>query len=419
MVLAFVLGRVAAAADAQQQLSRAAQSGDVARVRALLADPATAPASMLEPRRVLCDLMESSFDPRDDSFLARPQHADTALALLSVEASAQVRTPCHGGRTVLYYAVLLMLPSLVRELLARGADPLAPMPSEESGSLFTMALRDSADAAPCCLALLRSEHLSAATVRALLLQRDEDGAQALFYACLSANAPLTKEMLARGADPSARNRRGNTPLSEATQTNCTECVVLLLGAGAAPDVHNDDHNGQMHGSTPLAEAVMLGFEAIAALLLGAGADPNALSSAGHSPLDWLACEGDKPFAPAMRARLARHGGAAGTGGAVNCTRLEEAGDEEEGGFAGKKSRAERECEGLLLRGVTRSSPEYKACHKKFTSPEEVACLDAHGSKDSPRYKDCVAAAEAAEVRQHEDEGEEEEVREEEEGGREL
>ena len=32
MVLAFVLGRVAAAADAQQQLSRAAQSGDVARV---------------------------------------------------------------------------------------------------------------------------------------------------------------------------------------------------------------------------------------------------------------------------------------------------------------------------------------------------------------------------------------------------
>ena len=83
--------------------------------------------------------------------------------------------------------------------------------------------------------------------------------------------------------------------------------------------------------------------------------------------------------------------------------------------------------------------------KAFTTPEEEACLHAHGSKDAQRYKDCVAAAQAAvaaaavtaeaaaaataaeaaaateaddEVREREEEGEEERE-EEEEGGREL
>jgi len=67
-------------------------------------------------------------------------------------------------------------------------------------------------------------------------------------------------LLARGADPGARQQAGWTPLHAAAQQGDEEVARLLLARGAAPRVPNDD------GTTPLDLARAQGHTALVALL---------------------------------------------------------------------------------------------------------------------------------------------------------
>ena len=81
------------------------------------------------------------------------------------------------------------------------------------------------------------------------------------HAAVAARLPhLVAALLARGADPGARQQAGWTPLHAAAQQGDEEVARLLLARGAAPRVPNDD------GTTPLDLARAQGHTALVALL---------------------------------------------------------------------------------------------------------------------------------------------------------
>ncbi|MFA5963877.1 MAG: ankyrin repeat domain-containing protein [Sphingomonas sp.] len=75
-------------------------------------------------------------------------------------------------------------------------------------------------------------------------------------------------LLARGADPNAKDGEGNTPLILASSTGGTGMVDLLVKGGANVDLANG------RGETPLIRAVQRRDLAMVRALLAAGADPD-------------------------------------------------------------------------------------------------------------------------------------------------
>ena len=57
----------------------------------------------------------------------------------------------------------------------------------------------------------------------------------LHYACVDGNVQKIRSLLDAGADPSASDANGWTPLHFAAQANCAEGARLLIDAGAAID----------------------------------------------------------------------------------------------------------------------------------------------------------------------------------------
>lgn len=94
------------------------------------------------------------------------------------------------------------------------------------------------------------------------------------------NLPLLKQLLAAGADPSARIDEVSrwTVLQLATQTGRAACVEALLAAGANPDATNID------GETALHIAAGWGHPCCTLALLAAGANPNEETPHGVVPL---------------------------------------------------------------------------------------------------------------------------------------
>jgi hypothetical protein len=98
-----------------------------------------------------------------------------------------------------------------------------------------------------------------------------------------------------GAEPSAVDGRGRTPLHHAAMQRDRAAAALLLAAGAAVDARD------ARESTPLHLAALFGRSDVAALLLDAGADIEARDGAGRSPL-WLGVGSGQPMARFLRAR---------------------------------------------------------------------------------------------------------------------
>lgn len=96
-------------------------------------------------------------------------------------------------------------------------------------------------------------------------------------ATVEAGVRIMKRLLARKANPRARNNNGATPLQFAANRRL-ELALLLLEAGA--DVNAAD----MNGSTPLHLAAHGGNKAAAQLLLDRGANVNAEEMGGVTPL---------------------------------------------------------------------------------------------------------------------------------------
>ena len=102
--------------------------------------------------------------------------------------------------------------------------------------------------------------------------------QALIAEAYRRNSDHVAGLLAQGADPNARDSRGNTVLAEAVQLGNGPVVALLLQRKADPNVRNGA------GFTPLGIATAESGLATMHLLLAHGANPNAPQRGGVTPL---------------------------------------------------------------------------------------------------------------------------------------
>lgn len=113
---------------------------------------------------------------------------------------------------------------------------------------------------------------------AIVASRSGDGFTPLHLAAFFGQAEAVAFLLERGADVDAVGTgwMTGTALHAAASGRHPEVIVLLLGAGGAPDTR------QSGGWTPLHAAAMNGDERSTRLLLEAGADPAARNDDGVS-----------------------------------------------------------------------------------------------------------------------------------------
>ena len=96
------------------------------------------------------------------------------------------------------------------------------------------------------------------------------------------NPGVIAALLDAGADPSARDKDGKTPLHDAARSNQNpDVIAALLDAGADPSARDKD------GKTPLHDAARSNQNPdVIAALLDAGADPSARDEDGRTPWDF-------------------------------------------------------------------------------------------------------------------------------------
>jgi ankyrin repeat protein len=177
---------------------------------------------------------------------------------------------------------------MVRLLLAKGANPLARdrnrlTPLHSVAGVVCYTAHDG-------LKLVKAAELlinAGVAVNA----GDEDGDTPLHYAVNESG--MVRLLLAKGADPLARNRYGATPLHSAADFVChtaregletVKAAELLINVGAAVNA------GDENGDTPLHYAVNRSNEGMARLLIAKGADPLARNRYGRTP---FRCASDK------------------------------------------------------------------------------------------------------------------------------
>ena len=164
------------------------------------------------------------------------------------------------------------------------------------------------DVRPLLMAIATSDHRGAVAlldadpslVTTGVARRDEfflaerlaqiyEGDTALHAAAFSYDTEIAKELVSRGANVRARNRRGAEPLHAATmggpgaarsdQQRQRAVIVYLVEAGANP---NATASG---GVTPLHRAVRNRCSAAVEALLNVGADPHLTNDSGSAAAD--------------------------------------------------------------------------------------------------------------------------------------
>ena len=126
------------------------------------------------------------------------------------------------------------------------------------------------------------------------------------------------ECLRTGADPKARDQRGNTPLHWAAWANKNPAVVdtLVKAVGADPNARDKDDETPLHGA-----AWANKNPAVAAALLKAGADPNARNKKGRTPLNLAVRYKNSPAVAALLKKAAAETGTANAPAGVEGRRL--------------------------------------------------------------------------------------------------
>lgn len=119
---------------------------------------------------------------------------------------------------------------------------------------------------------------------------DNLGVTPLHQAAHAGDPSMVRLLLDKGADPNAMDAKGDTPLMGAAGIGSVEAVRLLLAKGARVNVARKTYAVVKHGQialvglTPLIHAAPYGSPEMIALLVQAGADVNARDSRGMTPL---------------------------------------------------------------------------------------------------------------------------------------
>mmetsp|Transcript_39209 Transcript_39209/g.113194 ORF Transcript_39209/g.113194 Transcript_39209/m.113194 type:complete len:1060 (-) Transcript_39209:181-3360(-) len=233
------------------ELVKAAQSGDILAVKALLAVGAHVEASSAN-RTAL-------------SWAAEGGHMEVARAL--VEAGADLDAPDNNGYSPLFWAGANA--EMVELLLAAGAHVDAADKANRT-ALSRAAKGGHTEAIKALLA-------AGAGVEA----PDKKGNRALSLAAIKGHTEAIKALLAAGADVEAPDKEGNRALSWAASNGHLEATKVLLASSADVDARDDME------CTPLSWSALAGEVDVAKALLAAGASVNAKGAgayAGYTPL---------------------------------------------------------------------------------------------------------------------------------------
>ena len=123
---------------------------------------------------------------------------------------------------------------------------------------------------------------------------EPDGTTPLHWAVHANDPGIVELMLAAGADAAATNRYGVAPIALACVNGNAAVVRLLLDAGVDPNTTLAE------GETALMTAARTGALDLVELLLDRGADVNAAEAwRGQTALMWAAAEGHAHLIPAM------------------------------------------------------------------------------------------------------------------------
>ena len=154
-------------------------------------------------------------------------------------AGANVRARSPDGYSVLHAVAVGPNVSLAKLLLAKGADVNARTTKGVTPLMATVGSPYSDS--EMALIFIRA----GADIKAV----DSEGESVLCIAVVGKSSAVVEELLKRGADPNIRSKSigfpGYTPLHMAALNGLTKTAALLLQYGADPSAHNDE------GQTPL------------------------------------------------------------------------------------------------------------------------------------------------------------------------
>ena len=308
-----------ALADAPVDIHRAAQAGDLERVKQLLAKS----PGLLEAKS------KSGQTPLHAAVLAR----DLTVAKFLLDAGADAGAINKHAETPLHVAVRAFRARAVEMLLKHQADASArddrgytPLHAaayyggqdDEAvklrGQITTLLLGAKADLTAQEADGLTPLHLAALKGRPAMVDlllaggaevnaKDQRGRSPLHHAAAGNHKAVIERLLAKGAEVDATDKSGETPLHRAARRFRREATEALLAAGAQVDARNDSRATPLHvaaSSGPDVDEVDDLVTAVAAVLVANGADARLTDANGDTPLDQALKHGHLKLAELLR-----------------------------------------------------------------------------------------------------------------------
>jgi len=200
----------------------------------------------------------------------------TKMTKLLLDAGAKLDGEYRDGQSLLHVAAARGYAPIIDLLVSSNADVEA-LDANGNTPLDSAVLHNQ----PFALAALLKDHASASYVHPL------DGRGALHEACMRGFAQMIQPLVDAGADPTLRDRFGQTPLDIALAYKNGSVVATLLRLGQTLK------QSQQIAEETMESATMRGQTEIARILLDNGFDVNKPSANGSSYLNDAALKGQK------------------------------------------------------------------------------------------------------------------------------